>query len=240
MQSRTAANKPPLPLKDAGTDPQVKARITEVEKIAKENATIIIGNDEEYQNAGLVLNDVKRRAKELETLRKSFTDPLNTAKNNIIAFFKAPIDKLGAVEKSVSKAMSTYYDAKQKRIAEERAKAEAAAAKEREKLEARAAKAEASGKDDRAEELRTKAMTVQTAAPVTAAPISTGVTPRENWTSEVTSLKELVEAVASGKAPLEAIEANTTYLNKMAREKKGAASMPGVRFYSQNSFASRG
>jgi hypothetical protein len=73
--------------------------------------------------------------------------------------------------------------------------------------------------------------------PVTSTPVSIpstvprmrGVTkPRDNWKANVTSLKLLVKAVAEGKVPLQAIEANESFLNNQARVMKLTLNYPGV------------
>jgi len=52
---------------------------------------------------------------------------------------------------------------------------------------------------------------------------------RKNWGAEVTDLMALVKAVAAGTVPIQAIEANTVFLNQQARALKSALQYPGVR-----------
>lgn len=60
-------------------------------------------------------------------------------------------------------------------------------------------------------------------------PAGFGAATRRTWGAEVFDFMALVKAVAEGKAPIEAIEANTTFLNQQARALKGALSIPGVK-----------
>ena len=54
---------------------------------------------------------------------------------------------------------------------------------------------------------------------------------RENWQAEVVDLMKLVKAVAEGKVPLLAIEANETHLRQQAKSMKSLLNYPGVRAY---------
>jgi len=56
-----------------------------------------------------------------------------------------------------------------------------------------------------------------------------GTSIRDYYSAEVTDLPTLVKAVAEGKAPIEAVQANMTYLNGKARLEKGSMKIPGVQ-----------
>lgn len=60
-----------------------------------------------------------------------------------------------------------------------------------------------------------------------------GLSKRTDWSAEVTDFKALVQAVASGSAPLEALSPNMTCLNALARAAKGTMSIPGVKAVSK-------
>jgi hypothetical protein len=64
-----------------------------------------------------------------------------------------------------------------------------------------------------------------------ATPQATGVTINSYWNAEVTDLAALVAAVAKGAAPIEALQADIVYLNKLARlHQDTAKALPGTRF----------
>ena len=78
--------------------------------------------------------------------------------------------------------------------------------------------------------------------PVRSAPVvlpkanlNSGVNMRENWSAEVVSLMDLVKAVAAGKVPVQAVEANMTVLNAQARTLKDGLNWPGVKAVSKKS-----
>lgn len=60
-------------------------------------------------------------------------------------------------------------------------------------------------------------------------PAGFGTAIRKTWSAEVVDLMALVKAVASGKVPLTAIEANMTFLNGQARALKNLLAYDGVR-----------
>jgi hypothetical protein len=67
-------------------------------------------------------------------------------------------------------------------------------------------------------------------APVTMPVRAAGVSkPRDNWTAQITDLMELVKAVAAGKVPITALQANTVFLGQQARSLKSLLNYPGVR-----------
>jgi hypothetical protein len=55
-----------------------------------------------------------------------------------------------------------------------------------------------------------------------------GASVRTYYSAQVDDLMALVKAVAEGKAPIQAIQADMTYLNGRARLEEGAFKMPGV------------
>jgi hypothetical protein len=60
------------------------------------------------------------------------------------------------------------------------------------------------------------------------------------YSAEVTNLLELVQAVAAGQAPLEALQAETKFLGAQARAFKKAGQLyPGVMAVAERSIAAR-
>lgn len=62
-----------------------------------------------------------------------------------------------------------------------------------------------------------------------------GVSYVDNWSATVVDLKLLVDAVAAGTLPLEAIQANTSYINQSAKALKSFMNWPGVLIQKQRS-----
>lgn len=109
-----------------------------------------------YQEAGLELQAIKRRAKELDAQRDGLVRPLNETVAKINALFKRPLSILGQAEAAIKGAMLTYQREEQEKAEAARRQAEEAARKERERLAQIAAAAQAKA-DAEAAELRRKA-----------------------------------------------------------------------------------
>jgi hypothetical protein len=124
------------------------------------------------------------------------------------------------------------YDALQRRIAAEaQAKADAVARKAAEALEAKAVKAEASGKVEKAEELRNQAASQPVPIIEKATPKVEGVTMRENWEYEVTNPDLIPKAYWL---------LDTSKIKKQVNINKTADGLPGVRAYRKDIVSGRG
>ena len=60
-----------------------------------------------------------------------------------------------------------------------------------------------------------------------------GVVFREIWKAQIVNLKELIGAVAEGRAPIQALKADEVFLGQQARSLKRALNLPGVKAYSE-------
>lgn len=132
------------------------------------------------------------------------------------------------------------------RILEEERKAE------EERLLQAAAEAEKNGDKAQAEELLHTAEersqeAAQTVAEIQAAPVyvppvvvpkatpklAGGPVYQTRWKHQVVNLMDLVKAVASGRAPINALQANDVFLGQQARSLKESMNIPGVRAYAE-------
>jgi len=173
-----------------------------------------------------------------------------TEQERIAAAARAEAERLARIERE--------------RLAEiERQKQEAARAAEEEarRLAAEAAAAAEAGNDEAAEALRQRAESQaanaeaaqaeadgasQEAAVITmpvavAAPARvTGISGRVTYAAQVDNLLQLVHAIAEGKAPIEAIQANTVFLGAQARAfKKAGPLYPGVTVVAERGLSAR-
>ncbi len=124
---------------------------------------ITIDGPDMYQMAAGELQQIKRKAKDLEEQRVGLVTPLNSVVKKINDMFRAPLEFLSQAEVTIKGAMITY-DREQERIAAEaRRKAEEAAARERSRLEAEAAAAAAKAKAEE-DRLRAEADAAERAA----------------------------------------------------------------------------
>lgn len=150
------------------------------------------------------------------------------------------------LEAQEREAAARALAAQQEAARQAAAAAEAARAGDAKKAEELQQQAEAQAQA--AETAQAQAATAaQEAAVVTVAPPAialvpklAGVTGRMTYTAHVESLKLLVHAIAEGKAPIEAIQANTTFLGQQARAFKKAGSLyPGVTVVAESALSVR-
>ena len=71
------------------------------------------------------------------------------------------------------------------------------------------------------------------------APRAAGISTRENWSAEVTSLRELLQGVLDGKVPEVAVIADMKVLNAQARSLKVAMNYPGVKAVCEKGISAR-
>lgn len=151
-------------------------------------------------------------------------------------------EQVEASRRAAEEALLSGNAAEAEEAARKAEEAARAAAAEREEAAARAESAAAA-----AQEADMAASMAEVAPPpvaITTATKASGISSRQNWKAEVLSLRELV--IAAGKAAeagdetlLGYLEANTKALGGTARALKGAARVPGVRFYADTALAVR-
>lgn len=229
---------------------------------------ILIDSSEMYELAGEDLRSVKALQKEVEEKRTAITGPLNQAVKAVNDLFRAPKEYLDNAETALKKGITLWTTEQNRIAAEARAKAEAEARAERERLAAEqrqqeaaaaqamreAQEAAAAGDAEAAERAQAEAQALEmqaqvsaaTAAVVTIAPTVSapakvsGISTRLTYSAEVTNLMALVKAVAEGKAPIEALQADTKFIGAQARAfKKPGELYPGVTVVAQASVSAR-
>lgn len=214
------------------------------------------------------LRKVKTLQKDVEASRTTITGPLNQALRAVNDLFRAPAEYLTKAETVLKGAIGTYQ-AEQKRLADiaareaqarenarraELAKQEAEAAEKARALRAEAEKATQAGNVEELTRLAEQAEDIQahadaasamaavvSYAPAVAAPSKvSGISGRTVYSVDSVDLMVLVKAVAEGKAPLEAIQANATFLGAQARAFKKAGDLyPGVVVKAATSVSAR-
>lgn len=211
-------------------DSQMINQVSEGTRLATTVKGLTINNNQEYQNSGEFLKQIKTVSKILDDSRKEITRPLDEAKKRVMDFFREPLEQLSSAETVLKKALLSYQQA-QERIrleAERKAIAEAKAEEERKRkvLEERAAKAEEKGQEAKAEMLREQASDVYVPTVVSAPNVEKikGLSSKKVWKCRITD---------EAKIPREYLVINEPMLNKMAQATHGKIPVPGVEFYQE-------
>lgn len=208
-------------------DQAVEAAVKGTEVVLRDAETFAITTNDDYQQAAVILREIKTRAKDIEEERKRIVDPIRAGIQRINDLFRPAQDNLAQAEGLIKRGIGVW-NAEQDRV---RREAEAAAAeiarKEAEKLQKRADKALEAGHIERAAALEGAADNV-TAAPVAPPPKAFGVSRRTVWKAEVVDKDALIKAVAVGDVEAEALEVNTVYLNRAVQLRKDNLNWPGV------------
>lgn len=196
---------------------------------------ITIANPDQYVSASELWKNIRAMR---EKVGSSF-DPLIKhahALHKATLAKKAEIDApLEVAEKTVKKAMNAW-DEEQERIRQEeqRRLQEEARKREEEARLAAAIEAEQAGAKEEAEQILEEPVYVAPVVVQKQTPkVQGGPVFRTVWKHQVTDLKALVQAVAAGKAPLQALKADDVFLGQQARSLKDALRIPGVKTYSE-------
>lgn len=202
-----------------------------------QKAELTISNQADYENASVILKDVKSRYKELDEQRKKITKPLDEAKKSVMELFKVPLELLEKAENKIKGLMIGYTAEQERKAKEEQYRLQKLADQEAERqkklLDAKIERAKASGKEERAADLEMQKETiVPIVAPVITPTIETpkGVSYRDKWYAVVIDEKLI---------PREYLVVNMEALNKIAGATKGTLKIAGVEFKSEKILASR-
>jgi hypothetical protein len=222
---------------EIATNPRVRALLAESDSIV--NAAVVVQTVADYEHVADELKRIKDAQSKLDTLRRSFTVPLDQAKRAVMDWFRNPEYRLECAEKIRKAALIAYDEEQKRRAAEAQAKLDEQARRERERLAEQARKAVAAGKYEKADELSERAATVVAPIAQVERPEVSGLSARDNWRAEVTDFALLVRAVADGKAPYACLEANEPFLNRQARALKSELDYAGVRAIRERGLAAR-
>lgn len=212
--------------------PQAKKAIKDTEVMVKNYQDYAIALPEQYTGAAEHLKLIKARYDELDKLRKSITQPLDSAKAKIMDMFRIPLNALTNAESIIKRAMLSWQQKQEQIRRTEEARLAEIQRKEAEKLAKRAEEAEAKGKTEKAEELRQQAQEKEIFVPTVASTVEKikGISTRTYWRYRVTN-----EALI----PRDYLIPNHEKLAAIAEATKGTLKVEGVEFYSEEILASR-
>lgn len=198
-----------------------------------------ITSAEQYVASADRLKGIKALMKKIDETFDPHIKSANETHKNLVAEKRKHQQPLLDAESVIKREVVRYQLAEEQKRREAEARAQEEARKEREKLEAKAAKAEAKGKTEQAAALSMAAASVVLPMVAPSTPKVAGISTRTTWKAEVTNLMELVKAVAAGSVPINALQANETFLNNQARAMKETLAYPGVKAVSETGIASR-
>lgn len=209
---------------------------TEVESLISRSKAIVITNQTELDAAVLLLLEVKQRYKDLESQRKSITNPMDIAKKAVMDLFRNPMSKLEELETKLKKAIMVFDEEQKRLAAEEQKKIQALIDKENEKLnkslDKKILKAEESGNQEKVQEL----LLQKNSAPAVAPVITPTIEKPKSISYKITYVAEVVDV---NLVPREWMIPNIQALTKIGQATKGTVSIPGVVFREQKTVASR-
>ncbi|MCC6196759.1 MAG: hypothetical protein IT518_20080 [Burkholderiales bacterium] len=129
--------------------PEVQALASQISDLESFASAYVVTTPEQYQAGAEDLKRVKAAQKHLEETRTAFTRPINESLKRLNSFFRAPAERLAAIERTIKSRLIAYSDEQERirrekqRIADEearqarlRAEREAAAAREKAAREA--------------------------------------------------------------------------------------------------------
>jgi hypothetical protein len=210
--------------------PEVEKSTETALTIINDAKSLVISTTEDYQLGQMLMSDVKTKIKTLEEIRMGQTRPLDESKKKIMDFFRIPIQKLEDAKNYLNQIMVKWVDEQErKRKEEERRLQEIARKRAEEEALQQALEAEAAGEPEEAQKIIEEPVYVPPIRVASEIPKSKDSHIREVWNAEIISLDTLLKAVAEGKAPIEAIEPNMSFLNGQARAYKQALNIPGVK-----------
>lgn len=190
---------------------------------------ITVDSVEAYKKANEFGRLLQAASKETEAFFKEVKVQIDAIKKPVLAAEKEHINPLEEEKLRLGREITNWdIKVRREREEEERKAREEAEKQAREEQLQRAVELEAAGELQQAEAILDEPVYVPPViiqAPT--APKTVGKVSRVTYRAKVTDLKALVRAVADGKAPLGAIMANESYINKQAGNDKENFSMPG-------------
>lgn len=199
-----------------------------------------IETNDQFMEAGELLRTIKGLRAEIDATFDPIISKAHEAHKEAIGQKKKVDAPLVEAEAILKPRIATYLR-EQERIRREeelrlRKQAEEEAARQQ---VAEAALLDDIGETDQANKILEEKPYVPPVVLPRATPKVAGISVRETWSAQITSLPDLVRAVAAGRAPIQCLKADETFLNQQARSMKQALNWPGVKAVSDSNVAAR-
>jgi len=221
---------------------ELQAVEQEINPVLLQAGALSVTNAEQYQGAADFLKQLKDAQKKVTDFFSPIKKKAHDAWKSITAKESEVLTPLKDAENTVKGKMLTYQrQEEEKRQAEQRrlqAEADERARKDRERLLKHAESLKTPEKQEEyrqaAEEVQAPVVTVQSEAPRVA-----GISTRKTWKAEVINKKAFVEAALKDDNLLAFLEIDMSKMNKLAAATKGQISYPGIKFFEEQTLASR-
>lgn len=201
-------------------DPELSAS---AKRMLTQAQSLVVASAEDYEAAGVVLQTLTAREKEVEAKKAELWNPLAKLTKSVQSLFNPPLKVLDTAKKIVAEKMGAYA-LKQRNIAlAKQQAAEDEAEETRQKLLARAEEATDDGNHARAVILEARADSVQAPTIVMDVPQVVGLHLRERWLFEVTDEKLV---------PRQYLMVDERLIRAEVNAKESLAKIPGVRIWS--------
>lgn len=185
---------------------------------------------EDYDEAAALRRQIKSAIDQAEAERKGQKEPFLRQSQAIDRAFKPAIEAFESAISLLDRTMREYRAAEEAKRKAAELKARELAEKERQRLEKLAAKAAAKGLEDTAGELARAADSVPTPVIETHVPKVDGLSARLTWKFEITDPDAI---------PREYLAVDEQAIGRVVRALKQNCRIPGIRVYSEESFASK-
>ena len=185
---------------------------------------------EDYDEAATLRRQIKNAIDQTETERKGQKEPFLQQSQAIDRAFKPVVETLESAIAFLDRTMREYRAAEEAKRKAAELKARELAEKERQRLEKLAAKAASKGLEDTADELARAANSVPTPIVETHIPKVDGLSARVTWKFEITNPDAI---------PREYLSIDEQAIGRVVRALKQNCRIPGIRVYSEESFASK-
>lgn len=215
--------------------PEQNQLLSEAAAAQNTASLIIIQNESDLQFATEQMNGMSKRVKELDTLRKSITSPLDAAKKNVMALFKPVTNNYQISIGKIKSEIAKYTVQKEREAAEARAKAELEAQQTRKALEEKAKEAET---PEQAEALQEAAALV-TAEPVAKIEKTKGLSTTKVWKAKVTDELAFLVYVATHPELAQCVEINVHAIERFVTATGGTITIPGIELTQEIRVSSR-
>ena len=190
----------------------------------------VVDSPEAFEKANSLGRILQAGTKDAETFFKPIKQQIDGFKAPVLAHEKEFANPLDAEKRRLG-SLITAYNQEQERIRQEqeRAAREDAERAAREEQLQRAIELESAGEPEAAEAVLEEPImapvVIQQEAPVRVA----GQVGKVTYSATVTDFKALLKAVVEGRAPLQCVVADESFLNGKARLEKDGFSVPGVK-----------